>query len=151
MQKREKALETARKLKQAGIELDDIIEMLEELEDNRIDDDVMLVEIMKEAGITANYLGYKYLTEAIKLNYNSFECIQLHNKVYPAVAEKFGVKPSNVEKAIRHVIEVTWKKNPEFCKKVLGEKALSAEKKPANGAFIAAIAQYYYMKVEHEL
>lgn len=149
MRKREKALETARKLKKAGVNLDDLIEMLEEIcvaEDENFDDDVLITEIMKESGITANYLGYKYLVETIKLAYNNPSRVWLHREIYPVIAEKFKVTTGSVERAIRNAIETTWKENVGFYKKILGEKALVNMKKPTNSVVIAAISQYYCMK-----
>lgn len=149
MRKRERALETARKIKNAGVNLDDLIEMLEEIdkaEKEEIGDEDLITEIMHESGITANLLGYKYLVETIKLTSNNPSRIWLHREVYPTIAVKFKVSPESVERAIRQAIKSTWEDNVDFYKKIIGEKALRSMKGPTNSVVIAAISQYYCSK-----
>lgn len=143
----DKSLKTARKLKEMGITLDDIIEMLEDVEEKTPEDEDVLEDIMKEAGITPNYRGYGYIIEAIKITSENPKEIKLHGDVYPKVANKLNVIPDSVERCIRHCASLTWKRNPDFCKKILGEKMM---KKPTNSEFIAAISQYYKRKTKNK-
>lgn len=140
-------LETARKLKKVGVTLDDIIEMLEDVGEKTPEDEDVLEDIMREAGITANYLGYRYLIETVKITSESPKNMKLHGDVYPKVANKLNVIPDSVERCIRHCASLTWKRNPDFCKKILGEKMM---KKPTNSEFIAAISQYYKRKTKNK-
>ena len=136
----DKSLKTARKLKEMGITLDDIIEMLEDVEEKTPEDEDVLEDIMKEAGITPNYRGYGYIIEAIKITSENPKEIKLHGYVYPKVAKVFNTMPDRIERCVRHCANLTWEKNPDFCKKILGERIT---RKPTNSEFITAILQYY--------
>ena len=142
----DKSLEIARRLKKAGLTLDDIIKMLEDIEEERTkDDNEILEDIMKEAGITPNYMGYWYLIEAVKVTSENIKNVKLHGYIYPKVANKFNVTPDSIERCIRNCASLTWERSPEFCKKILGEKIM---KSPTNSEFIAAISQYYKRKAK---
>lgn len=52
-------------------------------------------------GISANVLGFGYLTKAIELYHPG---MAMTKEIYPAIAEAYGTTPCGVEKAIRHAI-----------------------------------------------
>lgn len=142
---KEKALATARKLKEMGITLDDIIMMFEEIDKENFKNEEILIEILKEAGITSNYIGYECLIEAIKL-YSINPKLLLVEEVYPTIGKKLGMKPNCVERNLRTIVHRICAKNPEFCEKIMGESFLKFQNKPTNKRFIFAITKYYQSK-----
>lgn len=107
-----------------------------------------ITEIIHEIGIPAHIKGYKYLRDAIIMVYNDNEILGAITKIlYPSIAEKYLTTPSSVERAIRHAINVAWKRgNIEVIKSTFGYKINTIKDKPSNSEFIAMIADK--LKVE---
>ena len=62
-------------------------------------------------------------------------------ELYPSIAKKFNTTPSRVERAIRHAIEVAWRRgNMETLEHVFGNTISANRGKPTNSEFIALIA-----------
>lgn len=101
-----------------------------------------VTRILSQIGINANIKGFKYLRSAIIMSVENPEVIDAITKVlYPNIAKEFGTTASRVERAIRHAIEVSWKRgNIEYIDAIF-EYTISDEKgKPTNSEFIAQIA-----------
>ncbi|MBE5801241.1 MAG: response regulator [Clostridiales bacterium] len=97
-------------------------------------------------GIPAHVLGYRFACEAIRLVVDNPKLMTGRTKVlYPLVAQTYETTPFCVERAIRHLITITWdRKYAETFERVQGKNArlhLPAEK-PTSGEFIALIAEY---------
>jgi two-component system response regulator (stage 0 sporulation protein A) len=62
-------------------------------------------------------------------------------ELYPMVAEKFDTKPSRVERAIRHAIELAWDRgNVDMMNRVFAHTSGKGRGKPTNSEFIAMVA-----------
>lgn len=73
--------------------------------------EALVTNIIHGVGVPAHIKGYQYLREAIMLVVNDIDVInQITKSLYPQIAQKFGTTPSRVERAIRHAIEVAWRK-----------------------------------------
>ena len=69
--------------------------------------------------------------------------------LYPDVAKKYGTKPTRVERAIRHAIEVAWERgNREFIDRIFGYTINFDKGKPINSEFIATITDAIRMKMK---
>ena len=112
--------------------------------DNRVvkNIDGRLSNIFITVGIPAHIKGYQFLREAIKMAIDSPEIINsITKKLYPSIAQKFDTSSSKVERAIRHAIEVAWKRGKiENINSLFGIKVYSDNEKPTNGEFIALVA-----------
>jgi len=70
-----------------------------------------ITSIIREIGIPAHVKGYEYIREAVTMIYNDATILGSITKVlYPNIADKFHTLPSRVERAIRHAIEISWKR-----------------------------------------
>ena len=97
-------------------------------------------EKLRELGIRPNISGYIYLREAILMVADDPLLINVVTKeIYPTVASKFEKTPSQIERAMRHAIEVAWKRQSEQMIKMF--KNLSYGRKPDNSLFIALLAE----------
>ena len=117
--------------------------ILEEKDDNsEVALEKQVTVILKELGIPAHIKGYHYVRTAIILAVEEPEVMNLvTKKVYPYVAKEYQTTPSRTERAIRHAIEVAWRRgNPEILDKYFSYTVLDYKGKPTNSEFIALIA-----------
>ena len=82
------------------------------------------------------------MREGIKTTVENPKIINSVTKqLYPSIADKFETTPSKVERAIRHAIEVAWKRGRiEAINAVFGARIYLGSEKPTNSEFIALVA-----------
>lgn len=107
-----------------------------------------VADMLREIGVPANILGYRYAKEAIIITVNDFTVIHAVSKtLYPAVAETFATKPSRVERAIRHAVEVAWNRGDlQTLHRLFGSTVCGIKGKPTNSQFIAIVAEHISMQ-----
>ncbi|MGM0602620.1 MAG: sporulation transcription factor Spo0A [Bacillota bacterium] len=117
-----------------------------------VDLNMKITEVMHSLGIPAHIKGYLYIREAVELVINDIELLgAITKKLYPAVAEKFDSKPSRVERAIRHAIEVVWTRgNTDVLDEYFASTVGRNGNKPTNSQFIARIADKLRLEIESE-
>ena len=72
-----------------------------------------VTNIIHEVGVPAHIKGYQYLRDGIIMAVEDVEVInQITKQLYPDLAKKHHTTASRVERAIRHAIEVAWRKRP---------------------------------------
>ena len=106
------------------------------------DPEYLIRELLLELGAPDHLVGHPYTVQAIVLVVQArtyFDSITFG--LYPQLAVMFDTTASRVERAIRHLIEVTWSRGDlEVLNRYFGN-TLSPEKgKPTNGEFIARMA-----------
>lgn len=102
--------------------------------------------LLKKCGVPPHFLGYEYAGEAIELIHADRKYLHsLTSNLYPRIAEKYGVNPGSVERAIRHAIEVAFDNicdlPPENIKEIFGNTIPSQTGKPTNAHFLATLAE----------
>jgi two-component system response regulator (stage 0 sporulation protein A) len=104
--------------------------------------DVDVTNLIYEMGVPAHVRGYQYLRDAIILVIGEQSLLGAVTKeLYPMVAEKFDTKPSRVERAIRHAIELAWDRgNVDMMNRVFAHTSGKGRGKPTNSEFIAMVA-----------
>lgn len=76
---------------------------------NAADAEQIIAEILLELGSPDHLMGYPYVIQAIKLVIESRKYINnITFGLYPQLAAQFDTTAARVERAIRHLIEVTW-------------------------------------------
>ncbi len=90
-------------------------------------------------GVTANYKGCRYTAYAVALCAEQPDLLMLVTKnLYPEVARQYSTTWQAVERNIRTVIGVAWKRNPVL----LGEMAGSLLwTKPCSAQFLAIVSE----------
>ncbi len=79
--------------------------------DERENLEALVTNMIHEVGVPAHIKGYQFLREAIIMVVNNINVInQITKELYPEIAQKYSTTPSRVERAIRHAIEVAWRK-----------------------------------------
>ncbi len=110
---------------------------------------IVITKYLRDMGIPAKIHGYSYLRDAIEMVILDTECIHaVTRELYPEIAKKYKViKPSRVERSMRHAIEVAWKRgNCELQEKIFGYTVSSEKGKPTNSEFISMLADYIMLE-----
>lgn len=98
--------------------------------------------ILSRMGISASIKGYHYIRKAIMMAVEDEEVmIGITKGLYPDIAKAYRTTASKVERAIRHAIESSWKKNGREI--FLEFAGYFSPDKPTNGQFIAALSEYF--------
>ncbi len=100
---------------------------------------------LRELCVAPNYIGYKYLIDAVELIIsNQDENLSLTKSIYPLIAKKHKVSTGSVERSIRTVVNNSWDKIPETeLIKYFGIYAITPSFKPSNSRFIYAVAESF--------
>lgn len=107
--------------------------------------EVIISDLLHELGVPSNLLGYGYLKTAIKLVYNNKDGYYARayvKKLYPEVARIHNTTYIRVERAIRNVIEIVWKRgntnllDEMFCSIISTDRG-----KATNAEFISTVVE----------
>ena len=98
--------------------------------------------ILLELGAPDHLTGHPYVIEGILLALGNRMYIQnITFLLYPQLAATFDTTASRVERAIRHLIEVTWARGDyDILNRYFGNTISPDKGKPTNGEFIARLA-----------
>lgn len=121
----------------------------------RVKHDVMDPEqeirrILLELGAPDHLVGHPYVIRAILLVMQDRLYINsITFGLYPQLAVEFDTTPARVERAIRHLIEVTWCRGDlDILEKYFGNTISASRGKPTNGEFIARMANVVKANVQ---
>lgn len=93
--------------------------------------------LLTNLGITSNYNGFYYIAQAILLTSSGMENLLLITKrLYPHIARLHNTSSKNVERNIRHAVEVAWRTNPQMLSDLAGRPLTY---KPTSGEFLAIL------------
>lgn len=115
------------------------------------DPEWILREVLLELGAPDHLIGHPYVVQAVLLvaeNRTYIDSITFG--LYPQLAAQFDTTAARVERAIRHLIEVTWTRGDlEALNRYFGSIVRADRGKPTNGEFIARLANVVRQKL-HE-
>ncbi len=107
--------------------------------------------ILLELGAPDHLVGHPYVIRAIQLVLG--DRLYINNitfGLYPQLAVEFDATPARVERAIRHLIEVTWCRGDlDVLEKYFGNTISASRGKPTNGEFIARLANVVKTNVKN--
>lgn len=115
------------------------------------DPEYVVQELLLELGAPDHLIGHPYMIEAILMVLKDRKNIDnITFVMYPTLAAKFDTTATRVERALRHLVEVTWSRvDVEVLNGYFGN-IVSAEKgKPTNGEFIARCANIVRMRLKN--
>lgn len=106
--------------------------------------------ILLELGAPDHLVGHPYVIRAILLVMSDRLYINsITFGLYPQLAVEFDTTPARVERAIRHLIEVTWARGDlDVLDKYFGNTISASRGKPTNGEFIARMANVVKAKMQ---
>ena len=106
------------------------------------DPEYLIRELLLEVGAPDHLVGHPYTVQAILLVVQDRTYIDsITFGLYPQLAVIFDTTASRVERAIRHLIEVTWARGDwEVLNRYFGNTISADKGKPTNGEFIARMS-----------
>ena len=94
-------------------------------------------------GVMPHLRGFNYLREGIKRCMTDRESMRVTKILYPELGRTFGTNAGSVERSMRSAMETAWKRcDVQRRRLYFGDGAQFLEKRPANGAFMAFIAEF---------
>ena len=108
---------------------------------NGQDPEDILRQILLELGAPDHLLGHSYVIQAVLLVLHDRMYINnITFALYPQLAARFDTTASRVERAIRHLVEVTWDRGDlDVLMHYFGNTVSPQKGKPTNGEFIARL------------
>lgn len=111
---------------------------------------IAIQRTLNQIGMPHNLKGYMYFVSAIG------KCIEDRGKLnhiikglYVEIAEEKGDTVSRVERALRHAIEISWKRgNMKVIDNLFGYTISSEKGKPTNSEFIAYLTDFISLHCE---
>ena len=116
----------------------------------RFDPEQEIRRILLELGAPDHLVGHDYVVQGILLVIQDRMYINnITFGLYPQLAVMFDTTPARVERAIRHLIEVTWARGDfETTQRYFGNIVSASKGKPTNGEFIARIANEIRQRIQ---
>ncbi|MDO5401236.1 MAG: sporulation initiation factor Spo0A C-terminal domain-containing protein [Eubacteriales bacterium] len=116
------------------------------------DAEAIIGEILLELGAPEHLLGHPYVVRAIALVAQDRMYIRnITFGLYPQLAVEFDTRPARVERAIRHLIEVTWSRGDwDILQRYFGNTVSADKGKPTNGEFIARLSNVVKARLRGE-
>lgn len=107
-------------------------------------------KILRDLGMPANIKGYTYIKAAIiDLFYNTHLIGQVSKMIYPLIAKRYNSTSSRVERAMRHAIEVSWRRgNIDTINEIFGYTVDFDRGKPTNSEYINSIADHLKIRLD---
>lgn len=117
--------------------------------DKRIDVEEELTNILRIIGVPFSVKGFQFIRDAVLMVLEERNLLSsITTNLYPTIAKNHNTTSSRVERAIRHAIETTWAKgNLEQLELLFGSASRYTKSRPANGEFIAILAEKLRMKL----
>ncbi|MGN0162962.1 MAG: sporulation transcription factor Spo0A [Candidatus Ornithomonoglobus sp.] len=103
-------------------------------------------------GMPAHLSGYRYIRSALIRTTNDISLLNpITQKLYPVIAKEFNTSDSCVERAMRHAIEVSWKRgNKKLLNDIFGYGPdTSGTRHPTNSEYIAMAADDFRLRMKY--
>lgn len=103
----------------------------------RIDD------LLFQLGMPSHLKGYQYLKTALELSSDDMEELDgITKRLYPSIARRYHTTADKVEHAIRHAVEVCWKRGDERMQRKVFGYGSGECRRPTNLEFIVRIVEW---------
>lgn len=114
------------------------------------DPETILRQILLELGAPDHLLGHPYVIQAVLLVIHDQMYINnITFGLYPQLAARFDTTAARVERAIRHLVEVTWSRGDlDVLMRYFGNTVSAEKGKPTNGEFIARLANVVKLRMK---
>ena len=114
------------------------------------DPETVIRQILLELGAPDHLLGHPYVIQAVLLVIHDQMYINnITFGLYPQLAARFDTTASRVERAIRHLVEVTWSRGDmDVLMRYFGNTVSPEKGKPTNGEFVARLANIVKLRMK---
>lgn len=103
-----------------------------------------IVNVIQRLGVTSNLNGFQYIKTGVEIlmSSDSYTSTISITKLYHEIGKLYSITPANVERCIRHAIQVSMGRvSHEFYKEVFVVD-YDAECVPTNNEYISTLATY---------
>lgn len=105
------------------------------------DPEVLIYRVLMDIGAPDHLIGHPYVVRAVQMLIEEPALINSAVGLYESLAREFRTNTSRVERAIRHLVEVTWTRAEwEQLHKYFGNISSPNKGKPTNSEFLARLA-----------
>lgn len=113
------------------------------------DPEYLVRQILLELGAPDHLVGHPYVVQAILMSLENRVYIDnITFGLYPQLAAHFDTTAARVERAIRHLVEVTWTRGDvDTLVRYFGNTVSPDKGKPTNGEFIARITNIVKLRL----
>lgn len=114
------------------------------------DPETILRQILLELGAPDHLLGHPYVIQGVLLVIHDQMYINnITFGLYPQLAARFDTTAARVERAIRHLVEVTWSRGDmDVLMRYFGNTVSAEKGKPTNGEFVARLANVVKLRMK---
>ena len=114
------------------------------------DPEFAIQELLLELGSPDHLVGYPYVVKAVMMVIEDRTFIDnITFCLYPKLAEIFDTTPTRAERAIRHLIEVTWSRcDMKILSRYFGNTVSPRKGKPTNSEFLARVANIVKLRMK---
>ncbi len=113
-----------------------------------------ITKVLVELGVPINLQGFKYFRQGIYIAVASPVIMdKVTHELYPQVGNCFQVKPTVVERCMRHASDQAYNKTHFRCLyRYFGfSEPMQWNYKPSNSELIALVAEYIRMHIDEEM
>ena len=109
-------------------------------------------DLIQELGVPMHLYGAVYLMDAIRYSIKDPTLTdELHNRLYPKIADLYGLTPGAIEKTIRVAVEEMFAKgNMDYIYELCGDSVSPDKAKLTNKKFIKACVEEVRRRLQQE-
>ena len=140
------------KITTSSIQTKSIKDIIEYINNNKIinveqiNSEMCIDKILHNLGMPSNIKGYQYIKDGIILLFNN-NISSFTKDLYPTIAKKYDTNKENVERSMRHAIEISWNRgNWDLMEELFGYSIDQDKAKPTNKEYIITIVDYLKQK-----
>lgn len=113
------------------------------------DPEFVIQDLLLELGAPDHLVGHPYVVKAVMMVIQDRAYIDnITISLYPQLAVIFDTTPTRAERAIRHLIEVTWSRGDlKVLARYFGNTVSPRKGKPTNGEFLARVANIVKLRM----
>ena len=128
----------------------ELLELMKTRRQTGADPEYLVRQLLLELGAPDHLVGHPYAVQAVMLCLeNRMYIDNITFGLYPQLAAAFDTTAARVERALRHLVEVTWSRGDmDVLLRYFGNTVSPDKGKPTNGEFIARITNIVKLRLK---
>ena len=128
----------------------ELLELMRQKWHSSADPEYLVRQLLLELGAPDHLVGHPYVVQAVLMCLeNRMYIDNITFGLYPQLAAAFDTTAARVERAIRHLVEVTWTRGDvDVLMRYFGNTVSPDKGKPTNGEFIARITNIIKLRMK---
>ena len=128
----------------------ELLELMKSRWQTSVDPEYLVRQLLLELGAPDHLVGHPYVVQAVMMCLeNRMYIDNITFGLYPQLAAAFDTTAARVERAMRHLVEVTWTRGDmEVLNRYFGNTVSPEKGKPTNGEFVARITNIVKLRMK---